>query len=138
MAGNPVTFPSDTKAGLAKLVQTSKALATATSAGGVAAIANPLGKELIITRAIVRTTTKSTAASTVDVGVAANATTSSDTLLDGVDLGTAIGIFDNITNKGTNGKTVAVWGASQFVTASQASGAVAGLVGELYVEYIEA
>lgn len=116
----------------------SEELATGTGGGGVAAIANPLGVDLIITRLLVHTTTKSTGASTVDAGVAADDETSSDTLLDGADLGTAAGIFDNIENKGTNGKARQVWGADQYVTISQASGAVAGLVGTAHVEYVVA
>lgn len=109
--------------------------ATSNAAGGVLSIANPEGEDLIITSFVLNVTTKSTGAATLDIGIAANGTTSKDTLLDGVDVGTAAGVFDNITNKGTNGKTVIVWGASEYLTAT-ASATVAGIVGEVVVEYI--
>lgn len=113
-------------------------LADAATAGGVAAIANPLGVALIILRVLVRVLTVATAAATVDAGVAANGTTLSDTLIDGLDVNAAAGLFDNIENKGANGKARQVWGATQYVTVSQASGDVADLEGELYIEYIRA
>lgn len=120
-------------------VQVAKvALAAGASAGGVVALANPLGVALIILRVLLRVTTIATVAATVDAGVAANATTLSDNLIDGLDVNAATGLFDNIEDKGTNGKARQVWGATQYVTVSKASGAVTGLVGELYIEYIRA
>lgn len=106
--------------------------ATVTTGGAVASLANPLGVDLIITRALVNVTTKATGVATIDVGVGATATTSNDGLLDGLDVGTAAGLFDNLnaTNAGTNGKSSKTWSASQFVTAT-ASATLAGLVGTL-------
>ena len=111
------------------------ALAAVDTAGGVAAIANPEGVRCIIHRIVVDVTTASTAACTVDAGVAANATTSADNLIDGLDVNAAAGVFDNITDKGTNGKARQAWGTTQYVTISKASGAAAGLVGNVYVHY---
>jgi hypothetical protein len=111
--------------------------ATTTTAGGVVSQANPEGVDLIITRAILRTTAPSTGAATLDIGVAANGTTSSDTLLDGIAVNGAAKIADNINDAGTNGKARLVWGASEFVTAT-ASATTAGMVGKLYIEYIRA
>lgn len=103
-----------------------------TTAGDMVAVLNPEGVDLIITKAIVNVTTASTGASTVDVGVAANATTSADTLIDGLSLATA-GAW---STPGSNGRPAIVWGASQYVTMSEASGDVAGVVGELILQYI--
>jgi hypothetical protein len=110
------------------------ALAAVDTAGGVFAWSP--GAAAIIQRVFLDVTTKSTGACTVDVGVAANATTLSDILLDGVDVGTAAGLFDNITEKGTNGRSRQRCGATQYVTGSVASGASAGIVGNAYIEYI--
>lgn len=112
------------------------ALGTGTSGGGVLAWANPEGVPVGIVNIEIYTTTKSTGASTIDVGTAANATTSSDNLIDGLDTGTAVVFADNNTDKGTNGKTRQLMSATQYVTASQASGAVAGLVGYAYISYV--
>lgn len=110
------------------------ALAAVDTAGGVAAIANPEGAAVIVTRVLIDVTTASTGACTVDAGIAANATTSADGLIDGQSVA-ATGVFDNISDGGTNGKARAKWGATQYLTISKASGATAGLVGNVYVFY---
>ncbi len=112
------------------------ALADLDTGGGVAAWANPEAGSIIITRCVIDVTTKATSACTVDIGTnATNATTSSDNLLDGLDTGTAAGVFDNITEKGSNGKSRQKLATGKWVTASMASGAAAGMVGFLYIHY---
>lgn len=106
-----------------------------TTAGGALSLANPEGVDLIITRLILDITTEATGAAAVDAGVAADGETSADNLLDGLDVGSAAGIFDNVDDQGTNGQSVLKWGASQFVTIT-ASATLAGLVGNAYIEYI--
>lgn len=113
------------------------ALGHADTAGGVAAVANPEGVKLLITRAVLYASTASTGACTVDAGVAADGTTSADNLIDGLSVASA-GVFDNLTSNGTNGKSVKEWGATEYVTVSKASGAAAGLAGTLYLEYLRA
>jgi hypothetical protein len=113
------------------------ALAALDTGGGVIAWQNPEATAIVINRVTVDATTKSTGASTVDFGTTAtNATTSSDNLMDGLDLGTAAGTFDNIQNAGTNGKPLQKLAAGKWVTGSRASGAAAGLVGFCYIEYV--
>jgi hypothetical protein len=107
---------------------------TDTTAGGILSLANPLGVTLIITRFIIRISTGSTGAATGDFGVAADGTTSSDVLLDGVNMQTT-GALDNIENQGTNGVSSRLWTSSQFVTGT-ASATLAGLVGTYYIQYI--
>lgn len=114
------------------------ALAALDAGGGVLSLANPEGVDLIVTRLIVDVTTKSAAACTVDAGIAANGTTSNDTLIDGLDVGSAVILADNIENQGTNGVSAKKWGASQYLTISKATGAAAGLVGSAYIEYVRA
>lgn len=109
------------------------ALADTTTAGGVAAVANPFGAKAFITAFIIDVTTVATASATVDVGVAANGTTSGDNLVDGLDVNTATGMFNNGDNPGTNGKVMQVWTSSQFVTISQATGDVSDLEGFAYI-----
>jgi hypothetical protein len=113
---------------------TKVALAAGTAAGGVLSWANPAGASIIVHNIVLDITTQSTGASTIDVGVAANGTTSSDTLIDGVS-GAAAGVFNSATNAGSNGSMSRKMTSTQFVTASQASGAVAGLVGSAYITW---
>ena len=108
---------------------------TSTAAGGVLSLANPEGEALIVTRLILDITTASTGAATVDAGIAANGTTSSDTLIDGLDVNAAAGTFDNTVSGGTNGKGAKKWGTTQYLTIT-ASATLAGLVGNAYIEYI--
>jgi hypothetical protein len=107
----------------------------ASSANVFASLPNPWGIDVIVTRAVLRVTTKSTAASTLDIGPAADATTSNDTLMDGLDVGTATGLFTNSndTDNGTNGLLQAVWAKDGFITIKEASGNVDGLVARLVV-----
>ena len=111
-------------------------LAAVDTAGGIAAWTP--GARKLLHHVLLDVTTKSTGASTTDCGIAANATTLNDTLIDGADTGTAAALFDSSdgTDNGTNGvaKTRAV-GATESVTCSIASGASAGIVGNLYIFY---
>lgn len=110
-------------------------LSAADTPGGV--LAWSPGVAVIIQRVFLDVTTKATGACTLDVGVANDGTTLSDTLINGLDVNTAAGLFDNITDKGANGKSRQRCSATQYVTASKASGAAAGLKGSAYIEYIE-
>lgn len=103
--------------------------------GDIASVANPEGVALGIVGTRLYITVPSTGASTIDVGVAANGITLSDTLIDGLSGATA-GFYGSGKNGGTNGKLEQLWGSTQFVTASEASGNVADLEGWLIIDYV--
>ncbi len=110
--------------------------ASTTTAGGDAlGVLNPEGADVIITKLVLDVTTPATGSATVDIGVGATATTSDDTLLDGVNVGAAAILADNIDNQGTNGKSVLAWGSAEYLTVSP-SATLAGLEGNVYVEWI--
>lgn len=111
--------------------------ATVTTAGAVLSLANPEGADLIVTRLVLDITTQSTGAATVDAGIAANGTTSSDNLIDGASVASAAKVLDNVTDGGTNGKARQKWTSSQYLTIT-ASATLAGMVGSAYIEYIRA
>ena len=111
-------------------------LAATTGAGGSAAVANPEGRTVYVTACILNITTKTTGACTLDAGIAANATTSADDLIDGLDANAAAGVFSNLLNPGSNGKAGQPWAAGEYLTVSEKTGAIAGLVGEVIVKYI--
>lgn len=114
----------------------------ASSTGVIASLTNSdagfVGKDIIVTRAALRVTTASTGASTLDIGITAtSATTSSDTLLDGISAA-ATGFFDSAdgTDNGTNGTAKPVlWAKDSYLTIAEASGNVDGLVATLYVYF---
>ena len=112
---------------------TKVALAAVDTAGGVFAWANPAGAAILVHSVQLDVTTFTTGACTIDVGVAANATTLNDTLIDGASLATAAKVLNSATNAGTNGSMSRKVTSTQFVTGSVASGASAGLVGNAYI-----
>ena len=112
------------------------ALSATRTAGGMFAVENTYGSDLIVTRVIISVTSASSAASSASVGIAANATTASDTLLDDFDSG-GQGVYDNMDNKGTNGKAKAKWGTGQFVTGSESPGNITGIVGTYAIHAID-
>jgi len=112
------------------------ALAALDTGGGVLAWQNPESVSIIIDRIELDVTTIATGAATIDVGTTAtDATTSSNNLLTGLDVHSATGVFDNITDKGASGKSKQKLAAGKWVTASKASGACAGLAGYAYIHY---
>ena len=64
-----------------------------------------------------------------------SATTKYDNLIDGADVGSAPAVFSNVANGGANGKAGVLWKANHFLTVSMATGAAAGLEGELSLDW---
>ena len=116
-----------------KRVKVALTATTGTSGGGILSWANPEGAAIIVTGFYIDVTTGSTGAATADFGIAANGTTTNDTLIDGTNMQTT-GVADNITQKGTNGVSRKKMTSSQFITGT-ASATLAGLVGSAYIEY---
>lgn len=107
--------------------------ATGTTAGGVAAIANPFGVDLIIINSLVDIqTAATTATNTFDIGIAANGTTTSDTLYDGQV--TSAGLK---STGGTNGALPRKWTTTQYVTGT-ASATLVGMVAVLHLVCVRA
>jgi len=120
-----------------KVIEGSLIAGTGTSGGELLALANPEGVALILLGLLIDVTTAATGVANADFGVAANATTSGDTLMDGVDIGTAAIFASNYDNPGTNGLFWHQWSASQYVTGTP-SATAAGLVGTYQALYIVA
>lgn len=114
--------------------------AIGTGGGGLLSVLNPEGVDLLITNVVVDVTTASTGAGTADLGIAADGTTSADNLLDGIDFN-ADAVLDSATNKGTNGKTVLRWGATEYLTLTKKTGSAGSevdLVARVFVRYLRA
>lgn len=103
------------------------------STGVFAPFANPFGQSVLVLSTVLEITTQSSGASTLDIGVAANNSTSNDFQIDGVS-GAAAGVFNSNKNRGTNGGGVQRWGETAFLNVAEASGDVNGLVATLYAE----
>lgn len=111
-------------------------LVASDSAGGVFAWQNHHSESVIVTRVVIDLTTKSSGAGTLDVGMTAtSAATSADNLIDGLDVNAATGVFDNVENQGTNGTGAQKVASGKWITASKATGNMAGIVGSAYLHY---
>lgn len=107
--------------------------------GGVVAWQNPESVAIIILRVWLDLTTVATGACTLDIGVTAtSATTTSDTLLDGIDANAAVGVFDSMNaalDSGANALAQKL-ASAKWVTIDEKTGDATGLVANLYVEYV--
>jgi len=112
------------------------ALAAEDTAGGVFSWANPEAGDIIVEHVAIVVTTKATGACSINVGTTAtNATTSSDNLIDGIDVNAA-GTFTNLESAGANGKSAQRLASGKWVTASvDTNGASAGLKGTYEIYY---
>lgn len=109
---------------------------------GVTNWQNPESGAILVQRTVADITTKSTAASTLNIGTAtASNTTGSDNILDGIDSGTAAATFDSSinTDAGTNGLIkVQKLAQGKWVTFQEGSGNTAAMVGKVYITYLVA
>jgi hypothetical protein len=104
--------------------------------GEVAACLNPEGVPLIITDVKLYVDTPSTGAANLNVGIAANATTSDTDMINALAVNGAItGVaYHGMTALAAKG-AAQVWGATEYITAT-GSASTAGFTGRLFVQYI--
>lgn len=104
--------------------------------GEIAAVANPEGVPLIIQDVKLYVDTPSTGGANINVGLAANGTTSDTDMIN------ALAINGAITGKAYHGMTALaakgeaqVWGTTQYLTATGSADS-SGFTGRLFVNYI--
>lgn len=94
--------------------------------------------DALILRVILNITNVSTGASTIDIGyTATSATTTSDTLLDGVS-GASLATFDSMNaalDSGANAKAQLA-ASGKWITADEASGDTSGMAAVAYIQYV--
>lgn len=109
--------------------------ASKTSGSLATSVQNPERTAVIAELSYIHIRTGSSAACTVDIGTATTDVTS-DNLMDGLSVNAAANtIYDNITDKGTNGKSRQYVAANSYFTAYVASGNANGLVADVYFNY---
>ena len=102
---------------------------------------NPESTAIMVQRVLVDLTTAGGSANSVlDIGSAVDATTTSNNLIDGLDLNTT-GLFDNIDDGGTSGAATARLdengGTTDYITGQILVANAAALVGNVYIEYVK-
>ena len=140
----PISVQADLLAGkeatntnIPSAVVTKVALAAEASPsnGGMVSWQNPFDVAVLVS-IVLDITTPATGAATADIGIGASAAIDDDTLIDGVDIGTAAGVFDGVDDQGTNGKytqKVDAKGGTNDWVAGTASADSSGLVGSAYI-----
>ncbi len=104
------------------------------------AVQNPEGVDCVVTNVIVDITTAGgTASSVLDVDVVADATSTGDSIIDGLDLN-ATGVADRHDDAGTNGGEPIKWdkngGTNDYVTGKLLAQTAASLAGKVIIEYV--
>jgi|GEM_PF-3104290 len=104
---------------------------------------NPESTAILVQKVIIDITTAGgTATSVMDVGVAASATGTDDTIFDGIDLNsTGISVNTNVSDTGTNGdekvhKVDENGGTNDWITGKILVEKCDNLVGKYYIEYV--
>lgn len=125
--------------GAAERIRTARvALTTDTGNAGMLSWQNPEEHPVIIQRIILDVTTPATGAAIANFGSDGDGTGTSSDLIDGVDIGTAAGVFDNIDDQGTSGGSKVrldeAGGTTDWLTGTGESDP-AGLVGFAYIQY---
>ncbi len=106
---------------------------------GIKAWQQPENTAILILRVVLDLTTVSTGAGTLDIGyTATSAATTSDTFLDGVDINSAIGVFDSMDAALDSGANAHAQKAAigSWVTIDEKTGDSTGALGVLYIQYV--
>ena len=110
------------------------ALTASDTAGAIFNWMNPVSGPVLVVRTIIDVVTPATNACSISAGTGPSIPSAN--LIDTLDVHSAAGAFDNLSNPGSGGKTSQLVAAGNYLTGSKASGATAGLVGQAYIEYI--
>lgn len=110
---------------------------TATAAGGVAAIPNPEGTDLVIADAFLYVYANSTGAANLTIGTAASGTVAATSMLPATAMAGAAGSVFALFNHGTavgNASAPQKWGSADYINVA-GSGSTVGLSALLFVKY---
>lgn len=113
---------------------------TATAGGGVAAIPNPEGVDLIIEDAFLLVKTNSTGAANLTVGTAVAATTATNNMLPATAMAGAAGSVFHLVYHGTAvgaANSPQKWGSADYINVAGSASTV-GLTADLFVRYLRA
>jgi len=108
--------------------------ATTTTGGDCISWVNPTGETIIVEDIVLDITTAATGAANAEVGVAANGTTSSSTLINTCDIGSAAAVFSATNDGGAGGQSYRKMTSTQYITMTP-SATAAGLVGTYMIKY---
>ena len=117
-----------------------EALASGNANAFAFAVQNPEGVDCIVTNVIVDITTAGgTGSSVLDVDVAADSTSTGDSIIDGLDLN-ATGVADRHDDAGSSGGEALKWdkngGTNDYITGKILVQNAASLVGTVIIEYV--
>ena len=112
--------------------------AAAATAGGIGAVLNPEGVDLLVTRTYMYFATGSTGAANITWGIGATATTASDDICDAFDcIEATVGAnaYYVQTASAEQIEELIIWEAGEYLVVS-GSATTVGLAAKLFVEYV--
>ena len=112
--------------------------AAAATAGGIGAVLNPEGVDLLVTRTYMYFATGSTGAANLTWGIGATATTASDDICDAFDMieGTVGGnAYYGQAASAEQTEELIIWEAGEYLVVSGSASSV-GLDAKLFIEYV--
>lgn len=102
---------------------------------GLFSVVSPFGEDVIIGRTILNITAAGDSGTNhITIGTGTSSTVYGNNLIDHITCN-ATGAFDNITDKGTNGKSRQLWAAGTFITGTATITPVT-FTGDVYVEIL--
>ncbi len=103
--------------------------------GGLGTILNPFPNDVIVGKTIIHcTSAQSTLTVGISIGTGSSMTAFGNNIIDAVQI-SAVGEYDNITNKGTAGLPSRVWSNNTYITMT-ASNTPLTFTGNVYIEVI--
>lgn len=98
---------------------------------GAMSIMNNYGQDLMVSEVMINTTTAQTLTLTASIGTGSNSSVFGNNLIDAARV-EAVGLVDNITDKGTSGKSRQLWAQNAFLTCTLFNTTANTFVGTLY------
>jgi len=110
--------------------------ATRGTTGGVLTWTNPEEIAVIVDSVLLDVTTAATSGTcTIDVGYTTAIATVTDTMIDGADTSATARVYNHLKDAGTNGKGAVRVAKGKYITGTEKTGDVTGLVGTYYIHY---
>ena len=110
--------------------------ATRGTTAGVLTWVNPEEGAVLVDAILLDVTTAATSSvCTIDIGATTSSIVITDTMLDGADISTTARIYNHLKDAGTNGVRVVKVAKGKWITGTEKTGNVTGLVGTYYIHY---
>jgi len=114
----------------------SGSLGAARTTAGVLSWTNPEGVSVLVDSILLDVTTAATSGTcTIDVGATTSSIVITDTMIDGASTASTARIYNHLKDAGSNGLGAVKVAKGNWITGTEKTGSVVGLVGTYYIHY---